>query len=147
MSPDRGQRFTPERRSAFLEAIEGGMTQAQACKSLRVSKATISKWLSDGRKAESGEAFEFARAYDVLRPPRRRPLPAELVAEQTRGGLTEEQLVRLLEEQAVQGNVQALKYLLERPWERKRDDQEEEAAKSGSILDELAALRERKAAG
>ena len=144
--PDTSVRFTEERRAAFLKVLEGGQTQAQACKSLGVSKATVSKWLGRGRKAESGEAFEFARAYDLIKPPRRRPVPAELVAEAKRGGLSESQLVGLLEEAAVQGNVQAMKYLLERPWERKRDDESEAEGKGASIFDELSALRERKAA-
>jgi transposase len=144
--PDTSVRFTEERRAAFLEALQGGQTQAQACKSLGVGKATVSKWLSRGRKAESGEAFEFAKSYDAVKPPRRRPVPAELVAEAKRGGLSEAQLVGLLEEAAVQGNVQAMKYLLERPWERKREDESEAEDAGTSIFDELSALRERKTA-
>ena len=139
-----GQRFDQERRTAFLKAIEGGQTQAQACKSQGVSKATISKWLSRGRKASSGDEFEFAQAYDALRPPRRRPVPAELVAAERKGGLSEAQLVGLLEEAAVQGNVQAMKYLLERPWERKNEQDEEKPVES-TVFDQLAALRQRKA--
>lgn len=145
--PDTRLRFDETRRRAFLTAMEGGMTQAQACESLGVSKATIAKWLSRGRKAESGEAFEFAQAYDAIKRPRRKPLPAQLVAETVRGGLSEADLVRLLEEAAVGGNVQAMKYLLERPWERKDNGDEGKEAQGASIFDELAALRERKTAG
>ena len=137
------QRFTLERRQAFLQAIQGGQTQAEACKSVGVSTRTIAKWLSEGRKAGSGDKWKFAEAYDAMK----RPPAAELVAETVRGGLSEADLVRLLEEAAVGGNVQAMKYLLERPWERKRDDEGESEAQGTSIFDELAALRERKTAG
>lgn len=147
MTPNTGQRFTLERREAFLGLLQEGKTQVEACESLRVSQGTIRKWLSRGRKAESGDAFDFATAHDAIRKPPRKPAPAELVAEVRRGGLSEAQLVGLLEEAAVQGNVQAMKYLLERPWERKRDDEGEAEGKGTSIFDELSALRERKAAG
>ena len=145
--PDTSQRFTLERREAFLRALEGGMTQVEACESLKVSQSTIRKWLGRGRKAESGEAFDFAVAHDAIVKAPRKPVPAALVAETVRGGLSEADLVRLLEEAAVGGNVQAMKYLLERPWERKDNGDEGKEAQGASIFDELAALRERKTAG
>ena len=145
--PDTSQRFTADRREAYLKLLQDGKTQVEACESLHVSQATIRKWLSRGRKAESGDQFEFARAHDAIRKPPRKPKPAELVAEERRGGLSEAQLVGLLEDAAVQGNVQAMKYLLERPWERKDDDKDQVKSGGSSIFDELAALRERKAAG
>lgn len=138
-----GQKFTLERRAAFLAEIEAGRTQAQACKTLKVSGATIQKWLSRGRTATEGEAHDFARAYDQLKPPRRKRKARELVEEQRQGGLSVEDLVRLLEHEALNGNVPAIKYLLERPWERTDDSNETKEVES-SVFDELAALRDRK---
>lgn len=142
--PDRSQRFVPARRKAFLKAIEQGSTQAQACESLKVSPTTIAKWLSRGRKATSGPEFEFASTYDSFAPPKKKRKPRQLVAEQAEGGLSVDQLVSLLEHEALNGNVQALKYLLERPWE-KLDDESSSEAKAPTILDELASFRDRKA--
>ena len=141
--PDTSQRFTLERRAALLAELEAGKTQGEACETVGVSPATLRKWLRRGRTDTEGHAHEFARAHDALKPRRRKPRPQELVNQERQGGLSVEELVKLLEHEALNGNVQAMKYLLERPWERKNDSNETEA-KETSVFDELAALRERK---
>ena len=137
-------RFTSERRKTWLELVESGLSQKDANREVGVSDRTIAQWLKIGRATNEGEKFEFAQAYDVVKPRRRKPAPAELVKQERTGGLSVEQLVALLEHEALQGNVQAIKYLLERPWERK---DEEEVKQGPSIFDELAALRASKTAG
>lgn len=138
-------RFTKERREAFLTQLEQGKTQLEACETVKVSHVTVQRWLRKGKVSDSGPAFEFVQAYErIPRPPRRRAAH-ELVTQERQGGLSEEQLVSLLEQAALDGNVQAQKYLLERPWERKRDDEKQEEQAS-DVLDELQAFRERKGA-
>jgi hypothetical protein len=67
------------------------------------------------------------------------------VAQERAGGLSVPELVTLLEHEALDGSVQAMKYLLERPWERKNDEEVKPEPKT-SIFDELQALRDRKTA-
>jgi len=135
-------RFTPERRKTWLELVESGQSQKNANLEVGVSDRTIAQWLKLGRLQTEGEKFEFAQAYDAAKPQRRKPAPAELVKDERAGQLSVKQLVALLEHEALQGNVQAIKYLLERPWEKKHE--EGDGGKAPTILDELSALRERK---
>ena len=139
------QRFTADRRKAFLELLEGGGTIVEACESLGLAEKTVRRWLRKGKDETEGAAFEFVQAYEAIPRPRRRQAPKELVSQERQGGLSEEQLVALLEQAALDGNVQAQKYLLERPWERKRDDEKQQEA-GADVLDELQAFRERKGA-
>jgi hypothetical protein len=138
-------RFTPERRRTWLELVESGQSQKSANMAVHVSDRTIAEWLRVGREQSEGEKFEFAQAYDAIKPARRKRAPAELVKQERGGGLDVPTLVALLEAEALNGSVQAMKYLLERPWERK--DVEEAKPQGKSILDELSALRERKNTG
>jgi hypothetical protein len=134
------QRFTDDRREKWLQLVESGATQEDANTKVGVSPVTIARWGKKGRLASEGPAFEFAQRLDALPARKPRPAPKSLVAEQRRGRLSLDDLVGLLEDAAIQGNVQAMKYLIERPWEKDADDE-----KPGtSIFDELAALRERK---
>lgn len=137
-------RFTKERREQWLTLLRQGESQEDANRTVGVSTATISRWLKAGKLATAGQEFEFVQAYEQIPRPRARSKPSELVSQERAGGLSTEQLVSLLEGAAVDGNVQAMKYLLERPWERK-DEQEEAKPAENNVFDQLAALRERKA--
>jgi IS30 family transposase len=137
-------RFTEERRNEWLKMLSEGKTQREANESLGVSKATIAHWMKTGKAKTAGPHFEFVQAYEQIPRPRRRSRPSELVSQERAGGLSVEQLVGLLEGAAIDGNVQAMKYLLDRPWERK-DEPEEVKPVEETVFDQLAALRERKA--
>ena len=137
-------RFTEERRQQWLTMLKEGKTQREANESLGVSKATIAHWMKTGKASTEGPHFEFVQAYEQIPRPRRRSAPSELVSQERAGGLSVEQLVGLLEHAAVDGNVQAMKYLLERPWERKNEQEEAKPVES-TVFDQLAALRQRKA--
>ena len=136
--------FTDDRRKTWLKLVESGLTRTEANLRVGVSDRTIAKWLRVGRLAEDGPQFEFAQAFDAIkqRPPK--PNAAQLVNQERAGGLSVPELVALLEQEALNGNVPALKYLLERPWERK-NEQEEAKPVEESVFDQLAALRQRKA--
>ena len=137
-------RFTQDRREQWLSLLRDGKTQREANERLGVSKATISHWMKTGKVKTEGPHFEFVQAYEQIPRPRRRSQPSELVSQERAGGLSVNQLVGLLEGAAVDGNVQAMKYLLDRPWERK-DEPEEAKPVEETVFDQLAALRERKA--
>ena len=137
-------RFDKSRREQWLTLLSQGETQEDANTTLGVSQTTISRWLKAGRVAVEGPQFEFVQAFELIPRARRRSRPSELVSQERAGGLSVDQLVQLLESAAVDGNVQSMKYLLERPWERK-DEQEEEQSAGETVFDQLQALRERKA--
>ena len=137
-------KFTSERRNEWLKLVEGGASHDDANRQVRVSHMTISRWLKTGREATEGPQFEFAQAVDALPKRRRKPSPAQLVVKQRTGRLSEADLVMLLEEAATDLNVQAIRLLLERPWEQ---GDEEETKQGPSIFDELAALRVSKTSG
>jgi transposase len=137
-------RFTKDRQERWLNLLREGKTQAEANKTVGVSKATIADWMKTGKVASEGPRFEFVQAYEQIPRPRARSKPSELVSQERAGGLSVDQLVGLLEHAAVDGNVQAMKYLLERPWER-RDEQEEAKPVEADVFDQLAAFRQRKA--
>jgi transposase len=137
-------KFTSERRDEWLKLVKAGASQEDANRQVKVSPVTITRWLKAGREASEGPQFEFAQAVDALPKRRRQPTPAQLVVKQRTGRLSEADLVMLLEEAATDLNVQAIRLLLERPWEQ-RD--EEETKQGPSIFDELAALRVSKTTG
>jgi len=137
-------RFEKTRREHWLTLLREGKTQEDANRTVGVSTATIRRWMTAGKEASDGPQFEFVQAYEQIPRPRARSKPSELVSQERAGGLSVEQLVGLLEGAAIDGNVQAMKYLLDRPWERK-DEPEETKPVEETVFDQLAALRERKA--
>lgn len=101
--------FTADRREKFLELLASGRNQEEACAEVGVSRTTIRNWLARGRSAGgSPEATEFANGFDAIRD-----LEPYI-------GLSQEDLIRLLEKAARSGSVRAAQLLLEKPWERKR---------------------------
>lgn len=138
------QRFTAARRTAWLSLVEAGSTQVEANTKVGVSKATVASWVKRGRAATEGEHFEFAARLDALPKAKRKSSPQQLVNEHSQGNLSQAQLVGLLERAAgEQLNVQAIRLLLERTWEKDANENQKQET-SGSILDELQARRERR---
>jgi hypothetical protein len=132
-------RFTPERRERFLTLLEVGRTVRDACADVHVSQTTIGKWAARGRATGATvEEVEFAVRFDAIR---------EGTGSGQHRPLTSEDLVALLERAARRGSVQAMKLLLERPWERKNPDGRGEADPTDpfAALDELAPRRQTRA--
>ena len=136
------KRFTSERRAHWLSLVTAGGSQEEACAEVGVSPLTIRRWLANGRAGKTPEAKAFAEAVDALPKRKPRPAPKSLVKQEREGKLTPDQLEALLEQAAVDLNVQAIRLLLERPWEKNADENE---SPSVTLADELAAVRERKA--
>lgn len=130
-------RFTPERRERFLTLMEAGRTMEEACADVGVSRVTVSKWRAEGRKAEMGDKAVFAERLDAIR------------SGEGEARLQDDDVIRMLEVAARNGSVQAMRLLLTRPWEAKRDDDDPSAAPATAeeaALDELAAIRRRRSA-
>src|SRR4051812_13074610 len=101
--------FLPELRERFLTLLELGRTIESACADVGISRTTVNKWATRGRKeGASAEAAAFAERFDAIRD-----LGPYV-------GLSNEDLIRLLEKAARQGSVRATQLLLERPWERRK---------------------------
>ncbi|MEI6446467.1 MAG: hypothetical protein WCO96_01150 [Actinomycetes bacterium] len=125
-----------------MKLIELGSTQDEANSTVGVSSATVRRWLQEGRAGKSDERRKFAETFDALPKRKPRPAPKSLVKQEREGKLTPDQLEALLEQAAVDLNVQAIRLLLERPWEKNADENESPRV---TLADELAAFRERKA--
>lgn len=117
-------RFTEERREQWLSMVEHGHSQQEACAEVGVSPATISRWRLAGRAGRSDEAVMFAGRLDAV------------VEGTCAVRLTEDDLVRLLEQAARRGSVTAIRTLLDRiAAKRAREDQ------GTSLADQFAAIR------
>jgi hypothetical protein len=94
--------FTPERRGKLLGLLEAGRTVEDAAAAAGVSGYTVHRWARKGRVEEGTEAAGFAERFDAVR--------------EGRGdrGLSEADVVRLVEISARGGSVQAQKVLLDR---------------------------------
>ena len=118
--------FTPTTTARLLEAIRAGRSLEQVCGEVGITQDTFQRWVRRGRAESSGGYRDFANAVDQARGLR----------DEER--LSEDDLVRLLERSARKGSVQAIKLLLERPWERKEMAVEKPKR---SVIDELASRR------
>lgn len=141
-------RFTPDKRAALLILIATGRTLAQACDEVGVSSVTVQAWNARGRAEHDQDTTEFAALYLAALAARPAPPPdpqmsiaasgSEAITpvnavipgpagpqprrpSARRAALSQERLIELLERQADRGVVGAIKLLLERPWEKKRD--------------------------
>lgn len=123
--------FTPEKRERLLTLMETGRTLKEASLSVKVSRQTVNRWHVAGLKDGAERKYrDFAERYELLR--------------NGPGGenLSQADLVRLLEISARQGSVQAIKMLLDRPWEKQKQTPEENpVAPVLSLLDKLADKR------
>ncbi len=138
-------RFTADKRTAFLILIAAGRTLAQACDDVGVSSVTVQTWDARGQAGHDNETSQFAALYAAALEARPASPPDPQLAitdpdqdastitptnaitggvrrDQLRGSpeepLTQDELERLLEKQARRGVVGAIKLLLERPWEK-----------------------------
>ena len=94
-------KFTSERRERLLTLLETGRTVEDAAASVGVSPTTVQRWAARGREAVSPDEAEFAERFDAVR--------------QGDGErLSEDDVVRLLEQAAKKGSVTAMKVLLDR---------------------------------
>ena len=93
-------RFTPERRERLLTLLETGRSVEEAAADVGINPSTVARWAARGRAGDE-EAVEFAERFDAIR--------------QGDGErLSEDDVVRLLEQAAKKGSVTAMKVLLER---------------------------------
>jgi transposase len=102
-------RFTVDMRERFLTLLERGDSIEDACADVGISRATVTKWAARGRRPDAPDdgSAEFAFRFDELREGRNEP------------SLSQDDVIRLLEKAARKGSVQAMKHLIDRPWEKK----------------------------
>jgi hypothetical protein len=152
--------LTEELIAEHERLLSSGVGVTEACAALRMSTATYYKWANTGEFSESGSPCrEF---YDRVVVPRRN-LPRKLrkprkPASGPRGPyktrkdkgrarltskerhLSEADLVGLLEALARDGNVRAIQLLLERPWDKGRNE-ESEPENEFDALDNVTVIR------
>ena len=124
MSEDKT--FNSERREKFLTLLEVGRTVQEAAAEVGVTTTTVYRWAEKGRFEEDTERAEFSERFHAIK---------DGTNEKRLG---KDDLIVLLEKSARRGSVQAIKLLLERPWDRQV---KEEKPKPKSVIDELAAKR------
>lgn len=100
-------RFTNEKRERFLTLLESGRTIGEAAESVGVTRQTVATWRTRGRLGDGDEYVAFAERMDSVG--------------HADDGLTQDDLIRMLEKQARNNSIRAIQLLLERPWERKRE--------------------------
>lgn len=120
--------FTPERQATFLRLIAEGVPIKEASSRISVSEATISRALAKGKSGES-EYAEFAAQYESIRSGEGQP------------HLSQDELIRMLEKLARGGSFQAIKLLLDAPWDK---PVEEPFPQSTSAIDEVLAKRKQR---
>jgi transposase len=91
-------RFTAERRERFLTLLETGRNVEQAAADVDVNPSTVTRWAARGRAGASTEASTFAKRFDAIRS-----------GDGER--LTEDDVVRALEQAIRKGSVTANPYL------------------------------------
>lgn len=126
--------FTPETAERLLTGLRDGLSVEQACEQAGIPRSTFGTWMRKGAR-EDGGAFRDFRV-EVER--------ARLQVHE--GGLSEEELVRLLEGQARRGHIRAIHLLLMRPWDRERD-RPAELADASDPLGAVVSLAERRRVG
>src|SRR4051794_20692445 len=123
-----GTPFTPDRRAELVRLLASGRNMEESCAAVEVSRPTVTRWLARGRREKNTDAAQFAAEVDAIREGRADP------------GLSESDLVRLLERSARNGSVRAIELLLRR---LDRDRQLAPAATGDEFaeIDELARRR------
>ena len=124
--------FSPERRERFLTLLETGRNVTEAASAVGISRGSVNKWVRAGQAPNApADKAEFSRRYEEIRK-----------GPQTNETLTQADLIRLLEVAARKGSVQALKMLLDRPWEQAKPIDDKPVAPVLSLMDRLAERRE-----
>lgn len=100
-------RFTNEKRERFLTLLECGRNVSEAAEAVGVTRQTVANWRNRGRLNEGPDYAEFAERMDAIGV--------------QDDGLSQADLIRMLEKQARKNSIRAIQLLLERPWERKRE--------------------------
>ena len=130
VDPKRRTELTEDELEQFLDLFENGSPIAQAASMVGISRRTIHKWIEEG-KTDDGRSDRkaFASRVDEIRASFKR--------------LSKTEAEMILEQKALEGNVPALKYFLER---RDRDaaSKAEQDAKPKTMVDQLAEMRKRK---
>ena len=106
-----GQSRFSEVRAPLISAVKSGTTIGDAARAAGVAEATVRGWLKDGRRDPESKYAAFAQTIDAARAAR---------PELPEPGLSESDVVGLLEQAAQNGSVPAQKALLDR-FERRRD--------------------------
>jgi transposase len=110
-------KFTAERRERFLTLLETGRNVEQAAADVGVNPSTVNRWAARGRAGATDDARAFAVRLDAIR-----------------GGagerLTEDDVVRALEQAIRRGSVTAMRTWLDRygkqePAQAERDEFDE----------------------
>jgi len=60
-------KFTSITRGALIERTAAGASLPDACRSLGLREVTVKSWITRGRRALSGEYFDFVRDIDAAR--------------------------------------------------------------------------------
>lgn len=95
-------KFTAATAGDLVGRLRAGVSIADAARGAGLSERTVETWLRKGRQDPDGRYGDFARRADAAR------------AEAAERPLTEADLVRLLENAAKRGSVQAIRVLLDR---------------------------------
>src|SRR5688500_13267443 len=92
-------KFTPENRGALIERFAVGCTVPDAASACDLSPVTVKRWISRGRREDSGAYAEFFAAVEKAREDaRNRPDPMDA-----------DELARVVSHAARKGNTQAMK--------------------------------------
>jgi len=117
----------------LVGSIRAGMTIAEAARDVDVPEPTVKRWLVRGRKEEGSVYARLAGDVDAFRAEVKEPLGRD-------------DLVPMLEVAARRGSVQAIKLLLERPWEKKSADKPEKPVEPKDPFANTDQLAERRTA-
>jgi transposase len=91
-------KFTPEARSCLLGALAGGLSLAEAARSLGLSEKTLEGWLARGRREDSGAHAEFSASVARVRE----------AASVRLAPMSEDELIAVVSAEARGGSVRAM---------------------------------------
>jgi transposase len=114
---------TAERRERFLTLLETGRNVEQAAADVGVNPSTVARWAARGRAGADAAAEGFAERFDAIRCG-------------DGGRLTEDDVVRALEQAIRKGSVTAIRIWLDRFGE---------GAEPPAVPDEFDELKARRA--
>ena len=131
-------KFTEDARGLIIGAIRAGRPLEHALDGTGVARSTFHSWMRRGGwDSERAAASDYARFRQDVEDAR---------ALREEEGLSQRDLISLLETAARRSSVQAMKLLLERPWEQQPSGREKPASPFDELEegDELARRRGKK---